>query len=66
MDGGGCELNIQVSMHVIFYNKQQGRTVNGITKDSFSDVCGRSAVPLYCNFSGASDQGQRQHGVIHS
>ena len=37
---------------IIFALATRQIIVNGITIDSFSDVCGRSAVPLYCNFSG--------------
>ena len=40
---------------IIFALATRQIIVNGITIDSFSDVCGRNAVPLYCNFSGRNN-----------
>ena len=40
---------------IIFALATRQIIVNGITIDSFSDVCGRNAVPLCCNFSGRNN-----------
>ena len=40
---------------IIFALATRQIIVNGITIDSFSDVCGRNPLPLCCNFSGRNN-----------
>jgi len=39
---------------IIFALATKQNVANGITNDSFGDICGRSLVPLYCNSAGST------------